>query len=74
MMQFLSSILAGLTLVRQAIQSSNYVPGVSGWRISADGTCEFVNGIFNGVLTANSISDSTIGECTLVDCDAIGLA
>lgn len=41
MIGFASSILAGTTLVRAAIQSPNYVPGVSGWTINQDGSAEF---------------------------------
>lgn len=40
-MGFRNSILAGLTLIREAIQSQNYDPGVEGWAINADGTAEF---------------------------------
>lgn len=35
-------------LVRNWIQSVNYVAGVSGWRISKDGSAEFNNGTFRG--------------------------
>lgn len=35
-------------LVRNWIQSVNYVAGVSGWRISKDGNAEFNNGTFRG--------------------------
>lgn len=40
-MSFRNSILAGLTLIREAIRSQNYDPGVEGWAINADGTAEF---------------------------------
>lgn len=40
-MGFRNSILAGLTLIREAIRSQNYQPGVDGWAINADGTAEF---------------------------------
>jgi hypothetical protein len=40
-MGFRNSILAGLTLIREAIRSQNYQPGVEGWAINADGTAEF---------------------------------
>lgn len=39
-MPFKNAILGGDTLVRDAIQSANYVAGVSGWRISRDGNAE----------------------------------
>lgn len=40
-MGFRNSILAGLTLIREAIRSQNYEEGVEGWAINADGTAEF---------------------------------
>lgn len=40
-MTFRNSILAGLTLIREAIRSQNYSAGVSGWSIDADGSAEF---------------------------------
>ena len=45
-------IVGGNVLRRQAIESPNYVPGVSGWTINQDGSAEFNNltirGTFNG--------------------------
>lgn len=43
-MVFTNPIASGLVLVRPALQSPNYVPGVSGWAINRDGTAEF-NGV-----------------------------
>lgn len=40
-MTFNNSILAGTTLVRDAIQSENFQTGVTGWRIERDGDAEF---------------------------------
>ena len=40
-MGFRNSILAGMTLIREAIRSQNYQAGVEGWSIEADGTAEF---------------------------------
>lgn len=40
-MTFTNAILAGVTLVRDAIQSEGFVTGVTGWRISRDGNAEF---------------------------------
>lgn len=40
-MVFTNSILAGETLVRDAIKSEGYVAGSSGWSINRDGTAEF---------------------------------
>lgn len=41
-MGFSDPITAGDVLIREAIRSPNYNPGVSGWRIAKDGTAEFV--------------------------------
>lgn len=41
-MGFSDPITAGNILIREAIQSPNYLTGVSGWRIAKDGTAEFV--------------------------------
>ena len=45
-------VVGGTVLRRQAIESPNYVPGVSGWTIKQDGSAEFNNltlrGTFNG--------------------------
>ena len=40
-MPFTNPIVAGLTLIRQAIRSPNFVTGVSGWSINKDGSAEF---------------------------------
>jgi hypothetical protein len=42
-MAFTDPILAGEQLVRTAISSENYIPGVSGWRIASNGAAEFDN-------------------------------
>jgi hypothetical protein len=47
---FRNSILAGLKLVRDAIQSTNFITGVSGWSINKDGTAEFLNVVIRGIL------------------------
>lgn len=40
---FTDPISAGVVLVRPAIQSANFVHGLSGWRLGADGSGEFQN-------------------------------
>jgi hypothetical protein len=49
---FTNEVVAGETLVRNAIASALYQAGVSGWRIARDGSAEFNNltirGVFNG--------------------------
>lgn len=38
---FVNPLTAGTVLVREDIRSQNYVPGVSGWIVEADGDAEF---------------------------------
>lgn len=40
-MAFQNTIVGGVKLVRPAIQSPNYTPGMEGWTINQDGTAEF---------------------------------
>lgn len=47
-MSFRNPIVAGNNLVRNAIQSPNYVAGSMGWIIRRDGSAEFSNAIFRG--------------------------
>lgn len=50
MIDLRQEILAGNVLIREAEQSQNYVAGVSGWRIAANGDAEFNNIIARGKL------------------------
>lgn len=54
-MPFTNNIVAGTTLVIPAIRSANYVAGMSGWSINADGTSEFSNVTVRGpvIITDN---------------------
>jgi len=55
-MPFSDPILGGGgTLIREAIHSPNYVPGVSGWSINKDGTAEFNDAVIRGSLEAGEI-------------------
>jgi hypothetical protein len=47
-MAFNNPVVGGDTLVRPAIQSANYIPGVQGWSINRDGSAEFATGTFRG--------------------------
>lgn len=47
-MSFRNPIVAGNNLVRNAIQSPNYLAGSMGWIIRRDGSAEFSNAIFRG--------------------------
>src|SRR6266699_5645013 len=53
------------TLVRPDIKSPNYVPGVSGWTINRDGTVEFNNGTFRGMVSAGEFD----GTDFVIDAD-----
>lgn len=45
---FKSSILAGITLIREAIRSPNFTAGSSGWSINQDGSAEFNDIVIRG--------------------------
>ncbi|GAA0286850.1 hypothetical protein GCM10009527_097950 [Actinomadura nitritigenes] len=48
---FANAILGGAAnLIRKAIQSPNYSPGVEGWSINKDGTAEFANAVIRGTI------------------------
>lgn len=49
-MTFSNSVVGGITLVRPAIRSPNYVLGSTGWTINADGSAEFNNVTVRGSL------------------------
>ena len=51
-MPFTNPIVAGTTLIRTAIRSPDYVPGVSGWSINKDGTIEANDAVIRGELIA----------------------
>lgn len=59
-MGFSNPVVGGTTLVRPAIHSPDYVPGVSGWSINIDGSVEFNNGTFRGTITAAQIIGAII--------------
>lgn len=51
-----AKLTAGSIAVGQHIQSSNYVAGVSGWRVNGDGFAEFGAASIRGQLTAAQIN------------------
>jgi hypothetical protein len=59
-------IVGGQTLIRDAIQSSNFVAGVSGWAIMRDGSYEFGPG---GTFRGNIEVDGTDGSKVIVEAD-----
>lgn len=66
-----SSISSGqitgqVTSVAGYLQSANFKTGVSGWFISADGTCEFSSGYFRGDITgASGTFSGTLSAATI---------
>lgn len=69
-----TKLTAGALQVGAFIQSADYVQGVSGWRINADGTAELNNvlarGNINatsGSITGASISNATSGQRIVID-------
>lgn len=59
-MSFGNPIVAGNTLIREAIQSPNFVTTLSGWRIGRDGSAEFNNIIVRGEFQAGVLPGSVI--------------
>lgn len=51
-----NALVGGVVLMRPAIQSPDYVAGVSGWAIRQDGTVEFNSGTFRGTITAGTFA------------------
>lgn len=69
---FQNPIVAGTTLVRQAIQSPDFVAGVSGWIVRYDGSAEFNNlnirgsGVF-GTVGGQRVEISNTGVVSIYD-------
>jgi len=47
-------VVGGTTLQIPAIQSPDFVAGVSGWQVSQDGNVQFNSGTFTGNITATA--------------------
>jgi hypothetical protein len=69
---FTNPVVGGNTLIRTAIQSQGFAPGVTGWQIARDGSAEFNNATIRGNLTAGTLTAGTIGDSTVVNSDWIG--
>lgn len=54
-MQFQDELAGGVVLIRPALQSPDYVTGVSGWAIKIDGSAEFSNVVIRGGGTSDPI-------------------
>lgn len=73
-MPFTNDIAGGQgSLVRNWLQSANFVTGVSGWQIRKDGNVEFNNGTFRGSITSGTnpgqhvvINDGVTGDAVQV--------
>jgi hypothetical protein len=69
-MPFTDPVVAQDELIREAIRSSNYSAGQSGWRIGADGTAEFtgmqinVSGSGDGIIMRHSDTGLVVGAVT----------
>jgi hypothetical protein len=50
---FTNPVFGGNTLIRPAIRSPNYTPGVAGWSINRDGTAELNNLTLRGTFVGN---------------------
>lgn len=62
-MPFRDDITAGDYLVRPAIKSTNYDPGVEGWAINADGSAEFNNNVtVGGQVLINNANGDTVAS------------
>jgi hypothetical protein len=59
-MPFGNPIMSGPVLVRNAMQSENYVAGVSGWMIARDGSFEFSGGTFRGTVVVDGPNNTSI--------------
>jgi hypothetical protein len=73
-------ILGGQTLIRNAIQSADYVAGVSGWAIFRNGSAEFNDVTVRGTLIVHSpsgaeieiVADSSSAFINLTPPDVVG--
>lgn len=59
-MAFRNPPIAGLVLVRPALQSPNYVAGSAGWSINRNGSAEFNAGTFRGPITTVVSGDTAL--------------
>jgi hypothetical protein len=73
---FTNSVVGGTTLVRTAIQSPGYTPGVSGWSINADGSVDLNSGTFRGPVLLGAAPNPriAIGPAIPAELVAFGVA
>ncbi|WP_298561401.1 hypothetical protein [Streptomyces luteogriseus] len=60
-MQFQDDLAGGVVLVRPALQSPDYVPGVSGWAVMIDGSAEFNDVTLRGTLESANYDPGVAG-------------
>lgn len=65
-LQSQNNILAGTNLARAAIESPNFVTGVSGWIIRQDGSAEFNNVVVRGTVTSGHFVGTGTGTEILI--------
>jgi len=58
-------------LIRSAIHSPNYVPGVSGWSINKDGTAEFASATLHGTLPVDDLTSGTLDADAVLGAGAV---
>lgn len=58
-MQFQDELAAGVTLVRPALRSPNYVAGTTGWNVGINGDAEFNNVTVRGTVVARNAAGAT---------------
>jgi hypothetical protein len=60
-MPFPEQVTPGGTLIFPAIQSPNYVMGISGWQIRIDGSAEFNNLVIRGTFSGTDFIINSSG-------------
>ena len=73
-MRFQDPIVGGSTLIRPAIQSPDYVAGVSGWAIKRDGPAEFYSVTMRGSWIVTDGTNTLTGAVSTVPSSPIGSA
>jgi hypothetical protein len=58
-------VAPGGGLVYPSIHSPNFLTGVQGWSINKNGNAEFNNGVFRGLLQANSVLAASISAASI---------
>lgn len=59
-MGFRNAIAAGTKLVRDALESPNFIAGLQGWTIRKDGSSEFSDSVIRGTITSGDLAGSHI--------------